>query len=136
MRSFILRNNHFDISPIVVELKVQPEDGEGWREFTLKLVAGAPAAATVAECAGSLSREDFAFLFDSLEAATRGTAFDFSPLESWFILRVQEYSEQEVEMLWVVDQGMARQSTGTDTGIGVLIIVSKADLADALAASA
>ncbi len=131
MSALILRNSHFDVSPIMVELNVKGENGEGWRDFTLRLTAGEDSTNPMAECVGSMSREDFTFFAENIDAASRGGEFEFSPLESWFILRVREYSEQEVELLWVVDQGMAKNKTGTDTGVGVLMIVGKTDLADA-----
>lgn len=135
MNSFTLRNNHFELSPLSVELHLQDEDAEGWRAFTLSLLAGQAKPARVAHCAGSLSRDDWTGLIGKLEAAAGGGAFEFSPLESWFMLRCRPYSGDEMELLWVVDEGMASRKTGTDTGIGFLMIVSQSDIAAALAAS-
>jgi hypothetical protein len=129
---FLLENDHHDLSPISVSLTTADTDDEGWRAFSLRLISS---GSVVAECDGSLSKEDYDYLIKKLEetCVSAETQFEFSPLESWFILRVQPYSGEDVELLWIVDQGRAKNKASTATGLGVLMIVSRAKLSQSLA---
>ena len=123
-----LKNSYYDDSPLSVELQLEPGDQEGWHQFSLSLFAGAKAPVT--GCTGSMTNVDVQNLSDRLRAACSDEAvsLEFSPLEPWFTVRLEQLSQSEVECTWIVDHGMASGKASTETGIALLMILAKDQL--------
>ncbi|MEO9649770.1 MAG: hypothetical protein ABJ360_00640 [Roseobacter sp.] len=123
-----LKNIYYDDSPISVELQLEPADQEGWHQFSLRLFAGAKVP--VIECRGAMTNLDVEKLSNKLRAACEDEAvpMEFSPLEPWFTVRTSQLSQSEVECTWIVDHGMATGKASTETGIAVLLILTKDQL--------
>lgn len=126
-------NKYFASSPLAARIEIGDPGTEGERPFELALTSDKDKVVPVTACKGTLFSNDISYLCTGLDRLARGEldTFRFAPLEPSFLLRAHLESEGSVELLWVVDQGMAENDFSTDTGIGVLMIVDAAVLASA-----
>lgn len=133
-----LSNAYFDASPLTVRFNMtSPPDDEGWRAFHLAFYADALCEGVVASCTEQLATDDVERLAARLRAIARGDAqtLDFAPTEPSFILRAtrrtgadDEQEPDDVEMLWIIDQGAVENNKSTDTGIAIVMVVRPAQI--------
>jgi len=133
-----LSNQYFDASPLTVRFSItSPPDDGGWRDFHLAFYADALREGVVASCTEQLATDDVERLAVGLRAIARGDAqaLVFAPTEPSFILRAtrrtgadEEQEPDDVEMLWIIDQGAVESNKSTDTGIAVVMVVRPAQI--------
>jgi hypothetical protein len=133
-----LSNTYFDASPLTVRFSVtSPPDDEGWRDFHLAFYADALREGVIASCTEQLSTDDVERLVARLRDIARGAAqtLVFAPTEPSFILRAtrrtgadEEQEPDDVEMLWIIDQGAVESNNSTDTGIAIVMVVRPAQI--------
>lgn len=118
-----IRNTNFDKSPLTVWMNIGERNAEkDLHTFTLSLTNDAAGSNMLAECKGVLFSDDMQLLqnfFKELNDQHK-RLLQFTPTDPSFILRGQNQGN-EIELLWVIDQGMADANYSTDTGVGVLM---------------
>lgn len=127
-----IKNTYFDKSPLTVSMHIGDEIVEkDLHEFTLSLTNDAGASNVLAGCKGVLFSDDMQLLRNFFNELTdqHKRLLQFTPTDPSFILRGQNQGN-EVELLWVIDQGMADANYSTDTGVGLLMNISQETLAE------
>ncbi len=121
----VIKNLYFEKSPLSVDIVIEDIVKQGVRPFKLSLRNDVSASNVLAECVGVLFDEDINSLLKFLEELSikGNSTLNYAPMEPSFMLRGQCQSN-DVELLWVVDQGMAGAKYSTDTGVGVLMNIS------------
>jgi len=120
-----IKNTYFEKSPLSVSIHIENSTQEGHRSFTLSLTKDESALNKLAACNGVLFDDDMKFLqhFFKELATEDDRLLQFAPMEPSFILRGQNQGD-EIELLWIIDQGMAEANYSTDTGVGLLMTIS------------
>ena len=128
----IIQNLYFEKSPLTVHLQIDPPRKEDARPFELSLTSDKEMVNKLVRCSGVLFDSDLEAFCKGLEKLADGgqSTMDYAPLEPTFLLRGQALPDGSVELLWVVDQGMAEASYSTDTGLGILMNVNPDVLID------
>jgi len=131
----IVFNNIFDIEiPRQITLQIDRPDSEGWRKYRMELVKN-KAGEKLLEFEYSFSNSCIELLKSKIKnlLEQKTDRFDFEPIEPAFSLEISTFAPDEFKMLCIVDVSYVANGPATETGIGMVIVVSKTELKDALA---